>query len=526
MASLIEEFLYRWVGDTSSLEAGEKRSEKAVKNANDALSAQDKISANLTERISGLAKGIAGVVGAYASLAAVKGAAIMQAESTVALADQARQLRVNADELDTWKRTVTAAGYDAGGLVNTLSSLKDRTRDPLMALENIADRFKNLNDRQADLLGQQLGIDPGTVAIMRQGKAGLIDLVREQQRYGEVTKEQIETAQKWKAAQTNLNHVFDDVRRVIMQWVLPSITWFNTALKNTVLWMRDNSTFVTAFFGTMATVITALLIPALVRLGVAVLANPLFLMAAAFVVISAAIGLVIDDLIAFRNGADSMFGLLVKKFPELEPYIKALADMVVYLGDIFGAVFGAIGDWLTSPVSLIDALGARLGALLDGFAGKFPGLQAALTEFQGVFDAVFQFIENGIAVVSIAIDKLGGALRGIGEALGIVEKKQAAVGTVYGSQAANAIPGADNVAATVAAGRGVVQAAASNPLAATTSSAINNSRTVSKNTNVTTGPITVEAKSADAKEVASELGKGLNDQIKSAVNEFDNGIAI
>jgi hypothetical protein len=557
MASLIEEFLYKFTADTAEYTDATNKVGDSNKKAVDTMKQTDASAAQLAGQFKTLALGALGAAAAFLSFAGIKAVAVAAAEQTDALDKTARALRMSADDLDVWQRANEAAGGSASEMAATFKMLQERTRDPIKALEDIADRFKGLNDLQADRLGASLGLDKGTIEMMRQGKAGLVEFIAVQQKLGKVTEEQLAAAKEWKL-QTKLSQfVMDDIARMIMAKLIPGATEWLKTMRGALMWMRDNKEFTLAFFGAIATVLTARLIPALLAAGLA--AAPWILLATAVAAVGAAIALVVDDMLAFEDGSKSMIGEISKSWPVVGQIVHVIVDALKVLGDVAGAVFKFLRDAIFEPANALENLEARLGAIMAAFETRFPKL-AALVQVLGagigayfsvlgsVFSAVFDGIMNVGKAIAWVAEKIGitGVLKGVGNAvLAQLPAATGAPGERYQSPDTSTPKGLAaareamqeqrtetplaRTSAAVQAGRAAVTNAESSPLASTTSNAISNTvnnKPVTKTTQVTTGPITVNTQATDGKEVAAALGKGLAAQTKSAVDEADNGIAI
>lgn len=509
MTSLIETFIYEWVGDSSKLEKAEKGVEKTLDEATQSMRQQDDASQKLGASLRELVTRAAAVVEAWVGFSALKGIAESAAESTIELANQARELRVNADELDTWRRAIAASGGDVGGLAGTIKTLSERTRDPLGALERVADRFKGLSDYKADKLAEALGIDAGSAALMRNGRAGLVELVRQQQALGEVTQAQIEAAQEWQGAQKNLNFVLDDTKRGVMMQVLPALTEFLRMGTRLVLWMRENSTFTVTFFAAIAAVITARLLPALIRVGVAAL--PWIALAAAVAAVGGAVALVIDDIRAFEQGANSMIGVLAQRWPMLGTAVKHVADFFYILRDIAGAVMGLLKDGITAPEKAWERFGQRMDGIMASVQAYSPALATAFKVIGLAGELAFKAILVPLRAVLWAMGQLGKGAGWVMDKLGM---------------GASEDKGEQRYKSPAEVGQKVLQQAQGTGLASMSSAAISNSKNVqaNKTTTVQTGPITVQTQATDAQGIAGALGKGLQQELRGAIDEFDDGV--
>lgn len=542
MASLIEEFLYKFSADTTGYNAGAKAVTDGNKKATESMKQTDVAAKKLVGGLKDLARNALGAAAAFLSLAGIKAVTTAAAERTIALAADARALRMNADDLDVWQRANEAAGGSASEMTATFKMLSERTREPIKALENIADRFKGISDLRADRLGAALGIDKGTVQLLRNGKEGLVEFIRTQQSLGQVTEQQIAAAREWRLQTKLTGFVMDDIGRLFMAKLIPGASDWLKTMRGALMWMRDNKEFTLAFFGGIATVLTARLLPALIRVGIAAL--PWILLAAAVAAVGAAIGLVVDDLMAFEDGGKSLVGEIAQQWPVIGDIVRAIIDVFYIFRDVAGAVFGYVRDMIFEPAKALENLQSRMGAIMDAVGERFPLLATLLKGLGGGIASYFKAVATGLGFVFDIISKIGSAIAWVAGKLGITEaagkvlaevpnmvgtggERYKSPGTVGGAPQEQA-PGA-RAAATVEAGKGVVAAAESSPLAATTSSAIsttNNNRNVNKSTQVTTGPITVNTQATDGKDVAAALGKSLGAQVKGAIDEFDDGVAI
>lgn len=566
--NVLDTLFYVFKADISDLEKKEKDAEEAVNKTTDALDKQDKQAKSMAENLFELGKKVAGVTAAYLSWAAVKAAAIQAADDTTKIADQARKMYISADELMLWTRAVESAGGSAEGLSGTLAMLSQRTRDPLGALEKVADRFKGLNDRQADNLAKSLGIDQSMVDVLRQGTAGIQAMIEKQKALGEITKEQVEVARNYKRQMQDTNTVLDDVRRRIMVAVLPGMTAWLEVIQKVVMWVRDHGTFVGTFFGVIAAAITAALLPAIARLTMAMgraaaafLMTPLGATIALLLAVSAAIALIVDDIAAFEAGGKSLIGDIAARWPIVGDIVHNIVDSLKMLWEIGRAVFQYLKDVIYEPATALDNLQKRLGVVFDAMEKRFPALaavvkvvsqqigdfvQGVIDIFTGLFDIVakvFNFIKDSFVGDALrwAGDKVVDAVVNSdiakevskapeGQRYSLPTDKEIADMRKPGDAVAKGREESDRARAgnAAAAGRAQVSAAEASPMNARNSGSIANSisnKSTTKTTTVTTGPITVNTQATDGNAVASALGKSLQSELRKANDEFDNGVA-
>lgn len=551
---VLDTFFYVFKSDTSQLQQGEAAAEKSVKKTTDQLNLQDKAAVKVSASFVDLAKSLAGAAAAYLSWAALKSVAIQEAEQTNAIADQARALYVNADALQAWQGAIVRAGGDVSGLNSTIEMLSQRTRDPLGALLRVADRFKGLNDRQADRLGSFLGLDKGTIELMRNGRDGLEKIIARQKELGTVTKEQIEAARKYRQQMNDLNTVMSDVRRRIMGEVLPTVTEWLAALEKIVLWIRANSNSVKLFFAVIAGVITAVLLPAIIRLGIAwgaataaFIASPIGILITSVLALAAAFALVVDDIMAFEEGGVSVIGKLAERFPMLGQAVHDFVDVVKMLFEVWRAGFAFMTDLVMQPDKALSNLQTRLNVLLNAMTERFPLLAAVIrTAMTAVGTAInsatwifekFWDIAKKVwdLVANSAFGKAMGAVLGkVGEVAGAVTDavvNAASVDAPAGTgrytlpSDAQVASMRGEVSASVTAGKGQLVNEARNPMITQTSNSISNRTGGNRTTEVKIDKVEVQTQATDAEGISKSIGNTLQNQLGQAIARNDDGVA-
>lgn len=548
--SIIDTFYYVFNTDTEAVAKGLDEGDKAAEQMTEALEKTDAQAQQTTASFADLAKGVIGLVGAVAAFGAVKAMTLAVAEQLDALEGNARALRMDADELALWQSAIERSGGSAEEFQATIRGLMEKTKDPIAALEKMADRFKGLSDLQADKLGERLGLDKGTIEAMRQGRKGLEELLRKTAALGVVTKEQVEISKKFKDQLRDTNMVFDDVRRSIATAILPSFTWFLEKLQDIFMWMREKKSFVLAFFAAIATVLTVAYLPAMMRATAATWAFllPYLPLIAAVTLLAAAFALVYDDVVNFMDGNASVIGELSKRWPIVGEIVRDLVQILGWFFDIAKAGFSMLGDLIMRPEKAMANFKARTAEAMDEMGAKWPTLAAVVRvagaamilvadtvgmAFKGwvlIVEGLFSAVAKGWKIVSGIASAAKSVLGGNVE-VSTSASASGATATAQGAPkdmaaaARNAAPPPATLAA-MNKGQEAMAKAAANPLAATTSQSIANSKTVNapKTTTVTTGPITVNTQAKDGAETSAAIASTLGQQIKQANAELDDGI--
>ena len=117
-------------------------------------------------------------------------------------------------------------------------------------------------------------------------------------------REDIELYKKGREAVVKFQITMDDLSAKIMRSVSPAIKWLIDKLNDFSNWIDRNQNNIIRFFSVVAGVITAILIPAFLKLAVAMLTNPLTWI----IGLIGLLILVIDDLVTYLRGGDALFG--------------------------------------------------------------------------------------------------------------------------------------------------------------------------------------------------------------------------
>lgn len=162
-----------------------------------------------------------------------------------------------------------------------------------------------------------------------------------------VTREDIDLYKKCREGVVKFNIAMADLSAKIVREFHPAIKMGVDILNRFSGWVKENEHNITRFFMVAAGVITAVFIPALVKMGLALLWNPL----TGLIIALGILILVLDDLITYARGGRSAFAEFWAKFgtPEevkqkliafLEKCKKLLADYLPLIVKIVGALLG------------------------------------------------------------------------------------------------------------------------------------------------------------------------------------------
>jgi len=552
MAGVLETFYFLFESDASKLEAGLNDANRKTDQLERNLQDTDKAAGMVGGSLMRLAGSLGAALGGMLAFGAVKATIVETAAAMDDLGDTAAAFNLPVEELSAWSMAATMTDGSQQGFIASLQSIntgivaiattgkgrmlpflkemglsmadvETASKNPLFALEKMADTFKGLSRAEAAGLGEKLGLDQGTINLLSEGREGLALLIAKQKEMGVQTAEQTEQAGKFDLAMKEWNATFTAVKREFVTTLLPPITDFFRTLTKLVGWMTDNKPFVIAFFGSIAAVLIGKYVPAALaaaRANWAMLA-PYIAAGAAILAFGAIVALVADDLYAFGMGHDSVVGEAAKKWPIVGYAITAVGDRLTWLLAATSAFAGLFVDLIESgPEVALANFADAMGFLVEEFSLKFPKLGLV---FESLTIGMQSAIENVAAVFDWLVSKVQAGIELFARAVSFVDKMHAAIPRALGINIEGAAPAPETVAGITKAQQSLANA--NTPLMSQTSSSISNSRaTTSKTTNVTTGPITVQTQATDGQQVAAEMGKSLKSEMRSAIDENDDGV--
>lgn len=281
-----------------------------------------------------------------------------------AVGNLANTLNENQEDMQAWAQAVERAGGDASAFEGSLVSLNSKMLEfaqtgtssaaPALAQLGISARDSNGNIKSSiDIISElarvadtmdparfqaltsSLGIDSGTLLLLKQGSISVDELVARQKLLGVYTAEDSAIATKMGNAIKDLMQVLKSISTVIMRFVLPPLTWLTDKMVEFVLFIREHEVFLRAVISGIAAVLTAVLLPAMIKIGAAALANPLTWIFIAVAAAVLAVSLLIEDLYVYIKGGKSSLGEFWSMFGSGEEIAAKLSNVWAKLKDIF-----------------------------------------------------------------------------------------------------------------------------------------------------------------------------------------------
>ncbi len=185
-----------------------------------------------------------------------------------------------------------------------------------------------------------------------------------------VNKEDIELYKKIREGMFKFNEAMANVSATIMRSISPAIKFLVGLLDKFSNWLNANQNNIVRFIKILAVTISVALIPSLIRMGKALLMNPLTWIIATLGVLI----LIIDDLVTYINGGDSALSGLWSQFGTGEEIGKALNSTLQNLMAII-SVIGKPLAILASGFGVFKIIKTLIGGVVKGIYA----LRTALT---------------------------------------------------------------------------------------------------------------------------------------------------
>lgn len=440
------------------------------------------------------------------------GAIIQRFIDAADLGKLSTQLRVGVVDLQAWQGAAVAAGGSAAGLVESAKALQQSTgsRLPITTqLLHMSDQLRGLSEIRAMEFGKKMGLDEGTIKLLRQGRQAVVDMVNQQRELVAFSKQDVEAAQSVKKSYEALKSVFFMVGNVAMKFLLPPFRWVaekmreaggiipTVTAKLTTLsqWISMNGPQIQNVFMVIATVLTARMVPALWATARAAFTAMLPFLP--FIALVAGLALVFDDLVTYINGGESAF----------EDFWAIFGT-----GPELAAAFAA--GWETVKV-VLGGLWDILTQLAKAFLGLVTFNPTALTEagyaILNIFSQVWEKLD--------AILGLGDKFAKFG---GWVSEKLSGAAASLGFADTTEGTGAKNPAAMASA-----HAPVSSAMAVTPELARSGTTQVSSQTQVSVGQVVVQTQATDAQGMAAGAAGALHDKFNSdLVLASNTGVAL
>ncbi|UVE47613.1 hypothetical protein KS461_10100 [Pseudomonas chlororaphis] len=575
--SLLDTFTILFESDVSTVDDGLSKSKKGSDDLIDSLKKADKQADQTGESFAGYATKALAALTAALSVGQIISGTIQKSQDITAIAQTAEALGEAVEDVDAFGRAAVAAGGDAQGARDSLTDMAEKIGEALSDTESgAAKAFSSLKIGLKDAEGQskgaiaglldlagavegmskseavfkikELGItDNRTVEMVLKGRKELERMLAVQKEQGVITKESVENAKKLTEGMNKLRGALDVAGTGFMTSLIPALTKGVEWLTKLVDWAGEHSDFIVGFFMAIGAAVAVFYIPPMVAAAAATLAAtwPIIAIGAAVAAMAALFALAYDDIMNFIEGNDSLIGQVFEKYPAVKAVVFSIIEVFKSLGGVVAEIWAGI---IRGFKQVIDFVMQGVKQIASGISTVASFFGIGSDEERGDGKGKEEKNENPRSERRFANDpgdgerrQLGPLLSGSGQAPEDVPRVEDQEiprprvsafpsGSGQSREDVPMLPGREDDAprpsafAGVAAGRSAMTTANASPLNSTTSNAISNSVSSSKETNVQTGDIIVQTQATDAKGIASDVGGELGSQLKQLDSEFSTGV--
>lgn len=384
MANIIDSLLIAVKMDNTGLDKGLKQAESKV--------------SSFADRIK------AGAMAKFGALASV-GFIMSEVKNLTAVADELGKIadRIGADapKLQSWAVASKLAGGSVQAFYGTAERLgaelqriavtgksrllpffesmgvatldaTGKARDVFDVLTDVAGAVEGMDKATSSGMLKRLQLDEGTIGLLQMGKKGMQDLIRYERELGVFQKEDTVIAANYNDAMDRLTRSLNMTFLPVMRMFAPVLTEAAKAMTSAFVFMQKHSLALEIALAGIALVVTALVLPSLWSLFIAIMTNPITWIIAAIV----GLILILEDLYVYAKGGKSQFESLWKTLGTGEEVMAAIEgawDFSKTAAQIAWEVLKAIlkGLWmiLHSVLVLVAGLGVAAAQAFKAIGG-------------------------------------------------------------------------------------------------------------------------------------------------------------
>lgn len=559
--SLLESFFILFQSDAEDVEKGAKDAHESSDKLEKKLKDVDRQAKTSGESFASLAQKAAAVLLPFVGIAALKGAVVDFAASADAAGKLATTLNMDIEAMQAWQGAAERAGGTADGMTGSIKALnghlydikrfgggeaawifnrlgisirdsEGKVKDANKMLLDLSDKMGGLSRERAIKIGEKLGLDEGTIELLRQGRKGVEDLLARQKELGLFTKRDAEESRKFNTTMMDTRQALGSVAQSVLIMLLPMLTAFNEGVTAIALSIRKHRDLVTGFFIGLGVILGVLAIKSLVAFA------PFLLFAGVILLLAGAFAVLFDDVMNFLDGHDSVIGRLSKDYPWLGEMVKKIAATFKDLWTVVKAVGTLLMEAVENPAQAWENFTNKVGPLFDAFCKRFPELGQALkdlgTIFKWLFDLAWPIMKS---LGKIVVDVIGALVKGISELFGWIGKAlrwvagklsgEVQVITQGGKDDATRLPGElpPEVAADIMSAKAAVKQTDNDQLNSLPARiAESRQQNVTKTNTVTVERVEVITQAQDAEGISRDINGALERELQSAAENFDDGV--
>jgi len=524
MQSVLETFYFLFEGDAKKLNKGLEDSKKVTKDVEQSLYKVDNLAKNLGNSLLNIGKTFAGAFAFTKVAEGVKN----QIESIKSLSISSKQFGIEINELDALGKSLEAVGgysYSAPYYIQAFGAALKDTSEPINKAQealtklgidfldskgeirgfvdmmpDLASAFEHLDSDQAGQLAFSLGLDWSTVRLLSQGSDKVKELMGNASKYGKIEKSFLDDIKVYSALWRDINLAIEAMYRKLASLILPYLNKIIGVVRNIFDKIATNLDYMQYAIGVSLVAAVLKFRGALIRTATAALVSfaPLFLTFGTIALIAA----IIEDIVVYLRGGNSITGELVKKWPFLGDVIQGISEVFLKivnlakkLGELLGGEVGrllikVILSPLISALWLVEQILDKIQFIVDVFAPLIKGL----------FSFVGDEVKNSKFSMEVVNESKNGAISRFGNKF---KHKEYLSDLNRKSQ--------------------VAPIAALNGNSISTTNNLEGNSSSTKEVNFKIDNITINSQATDSQGLATSFDQALKDKLKTTYNGFSDG---
>ena len=256
------------------LVATSKKSAQAVKNnlVQETKEAAEKVreqSEKMKESLKEVATAAMEVFGIMMAGAAMVDFAKGTMEAEINAGRLAKTLNVDVEELEAMEGAVKRVGGTSEGLDSSLKGLNSRLemiaihgprsamalkvfagmgiseaslkgKDAIATMSLLSEKMQGMSEAKAMALGEKLGMDEGTIRMLKEGKEGMAELIAHQKKLGVASAEDGKKAKEFEEKMLDVNASFGTLGRGLVAVLMPALQGLASVLAAVGNWAKDH----------------------------------------------------------------------------------------------------------------------------------------------------------------------------------------------------------------------------------------------------------------------------------------------
>lgn len=293
------------------------------------------------------------------------------------------------------------------GVVDAAGSI--RQMDDILL--DMSDSLSQMNPQQAYAFASAMGLDDGVANALIQGRDAMQEMLDLQKKVYVSSDAEIRASRELSRSQAYLNAQWEGLKTMLANALIPTLTKMIKVVSGWMDYLARNERTVKNFFEGVAIAVGLLLVPALVKAGIAILAlvSPILGATAVVAGLAAAFGLLYDDYKTWSEGGKSLFD-----WTEFDKYISDTNVSV-------GSLAKGFARLLTGYDSLSDAQRAFMQWLRDTGVIDENGL--SIKGLGNAFKQLGRDIYDSIPALQTMVELIGAVMDGRwGDAIDIAKR--------------------------------------------------------------------------------------------------------